>query len=51
MDGSRDHHVEQGKSSSEKQLSYVFTHMWNPNLKKETQYMKYHELFVRTPQW
>jgi hypothetical protein len=32
MDGTGDHQVEQDKSSSERQITNVFTHMWNLDL-------------------
>jgi hypothetical protein len=32
MDGTRDHHVEQNKPSSERHMTYVFSHMQKPDL-------------------
>jgi hypothetical protein len=29
MDGTEDHHVKQNKPDSERQVSHVFSHMWN----------------------
>jgi hypothetical protein len=33
MDGTRDHHVEQGKPNSKSQISHVFAHKQNLDLK------------------
>jgi hypothetical protein len=33
MDRTGDHHVKQGKPSSERQISHVFAQIWNLDLK------------------
>jgi hypothetical protein len=41
MDGSRDHHVKQSKPGSERQISHIFFHVWDLDLKTQNKYNKY----------
>jgi hypothetical protein len=34
MNGTGDHQVKQNKSASERQISHIFSHIWNLDLKK-----------------
>jgi hypothetical protein len=47
MDGTRDHHIKQNKPDRKRQILHIFSQMWIPALKKQTNVRSVEQVLFR----